>query len=98
MKYGLPLFEVSLTNNSTGQASSQFVGNLPTLAGNTNTNDKGWIDLSVADKLAPNTDGPFLPSVLKVLPSKIKISNSDKNSEKNDGWYALALGARAFPG
>ena len=39
----------------------------------------GWIDILDSDRLGPSTDGPFLPSVLKLLLNSTSSSSSTLN-------------------
>lgn len=104
MKYSLPIFQIKLLNESTGQPLSLYIGNIPILVSNKeDTNEFNWIDIS-NEKIPSNTDGPFLPSETKILLNSTMnndintINKSFENKNKGDvGWYGLILGMRAFP-
>ena len=105
LKYSLPMFLISLTGN--GSPSSVYIGDIPTLADNKTVGTVGsskglsggkrsWIDLAVSDRLAPCTDGPFLPTVLKLLINS-RISTQDPHQNGDFGSFALVRGVRGFP-
>ena len=54
------------------------------LSSSSDSTQRGWIDIVDGDRLGPSTDGPFLPSVLKLLlNASLSSSSSSSSSSMN---------------
>lgn len=85
-----------------GQPASTFIGDIPTLAGNKPVGSLmlgaggGRIDLAELDRLTDGTDGPFMPSAVKLfLNSSLQVQGPGMVEDL--GWTALVWGVRGFP-
>ena len=100
------MFQVSLTTSN--QPVSLYVGDIPMVAGNKTvtleTDD--MVESTSIDRLPAGTDGPYMPSVLKLFhhyPGMLvqdpgQIGGGDGDGGGDDvGWTALVLGVRGFP-
>lgn len=95
------MFQVSLTTSN--QPVSLYVGDIPMLAGNKTANleTDDMVESQLIDRLPAGTDGPYIPSVLKLfhhsgmlVQDPVQLGGGDG---VNIGWTALVLGVRGFP-
>jgi hypothetical protein len=94
------VFQISASGS--GQPSSTFIGDIPTLAGNKPGGSlmlgagEGRIDMAELDRLTSGTDGPFMPSGVKLfLNSSLQVQSPGMVEDL--GWTALVWGVRGFP-
>lgn len=98
------MFQVSLTTSN--QPVSLYVGDIPMVAGNKTVNleTDDMVESNSIDRLPAGTDGPYIPSLLKLFhhysgmlvqdPGQIGGGGGDGD---DIGWTALVLGVRGFP-
>ena len=95
------MFQVSLTTNN--QPVSLYVGDIPMLAGNKTANleTDNMVESNSIDRLPAGTDGPYIPSLLKLfhhsgmlVQDPVQLGGGDGD---DIGWTALVLGVRGFP-